>query len=213
MDPRSRALSAKPVDAPVDISDAAFPFMACGALTICGGTPARLFRISFSGELACEIAVPASFGTTLPEVLTAASEEFGAFPFSVEALVVMRVEKGHVSRNTLNGQTTADSPGLSRMVAQTKHFIDRARAGVTMADGLERARLMGFVPDPTTATARYEWRGVQWLTSPTKCRGLHKTCMSLKSGNRFRASRICEVNGLEPVAQMQMSATCARLPR
>ncbi len=59
--PNSRKLLAKIVD-DFDISNDVFPFMGCAELTVCGGTPARLFRISFSGELAYEIAVPARYG-------------------------------------------------------------------------------------------------------------------------------------------------------
>ncbi len=144
--PRSRDLLARLVDASFDISNEAFPFMACAALEICGGTPARLFRISFSGELAYEIAVPASYGASLAAVLMAAGEDFDVVPYGVEALDVLRIEKGHVSGNELNGQTTADALGLGRMVSQTKDFIGRARAGKTVTDGLEGGRLMGFVP-------------------------------------------------------------------
>ena len=57
--PNSRSLLRKVVDPEHDISNDAFPFMACAELTVCGGIGARLFRISFSGELAYEIAVPA----------------------------------------------------------------------------------------------------------------------------------------------------------
>ncbi|HAR50261.1 MAG TPA: hypothetical protein DCS45_00090, partial [Roseovarius nubinhibens] len=46
-----------------------FPFMACGEVTVCGGMPARLFRISFSGELAYEVAVPARYGNSMMDVL------------------------------------------------------------------------------------------------------------------------------------------------
>ena len=39
--------------------------MACAELSVCGGTPARLFRISFSGEMAYELAVPTRYGDAL----------------------------------------------------------------------------------------------------------------------------------------------------
>ena len=63
--PRSRDVLRKVVDPRHDISNAAFPYMAAGELTVMGGLPARLFRISFSGELAYEIAVPAGYGDAL----------------------------------------------------------------------------------------------------------------------------------------------------
>ncbi|MCB1638822.1 MAG: (2Fe-2S)-binding protein, partial [Thiothrix sp.] len=67
--PRARQLLQRLVDAGSDLSGSAFPFMACAELTICGGIPARLFRISFSGELAYELAVPARYGDALIRVL------------------------------------------------------------------------------------------------------------------------------------------------
>ena len=62
--PNSRALLSKVVD-DLDLSNDGFPFMACAECTVFGGTPARLFRISFSGELAYEIAVPARYGDSM----------------------------------------------------------------------------------------------------------------------------------------------------
>lgn len=144
--PRARDLLAKLVDAPFDISGDAFPFMACADLTICGGTRARLFRISFSGELAYEIAVPASYGQSLAEVLMAAGKEFDVVPYGVEALDVMRVEKGHPSGNELIGQTTPENLGLGRMASKKKDYIGRALADTSFVDGLDGIRLMGFVP-------------------------------------------------------------------
>ena len=121
--PNSRSLLQKVADPEHDISNEAFPFMACGEIAVCGGTPARLFRISFSGELAYEIAVPARYGEALMEALMAAGEEFGAVAYGTEALGVMRIEKGHAAGNELNGQTTARMLGLQRMVSGSKDFI------------------------------------------------------------------------------------------
>ncbi len=64
--PRTRELLGRLADPGEDLSDEGFPFM--GARAPCrlrGGLPARLFRISFSGELAFELAVPARFGEAL----------------------------------------------------------------------------------------------------------------------------------------------------
>ncbi len=144
--PKARTLLARLVDAPFDISDAAFPFMACATLTVCGGTPARLFRISFSGELGYELAVPAPFGAALAEVLMAAGADLGVTPYGVEALNVLRIEKGHVSGPELNGQTAPRHLGMGRMAAQGKDYIGRALAGQTRVDGAETARLVGLQP-------------------------------------------------------------------
>jgi len=155
--PQARKLLSRLVDAPFDISDAAFPFMACAELTICGGTPARLFRISFSGELGYELALPAAFGAALAEVLMNEGADLGVTPYGVEALNVLRIEKGHVSGPELNGQTAPVHLGLGRMAAQGKDYIGRALAGQTRVDGAETARLVGLQPrdraQPLTAGA------------------------------------------------------------
>ena len=80
-----------------DLSNEAFPFMACAELTVCGGLTAGLFRISFSGELTYEIAVPARYGATLMERLISTSEDFGATPYGTETLGVLGIEKGHAA--------------------------------------------------------------------------------------------------------------------
>ena len=144
--PNSRALLRKIVDPEYDISNEAFPFMACGAVNVCGGTPGRLFRISFSGELAYEIAVPARYGESLMAALMAAGEEFDAVAYGTEALGVMRVEKGHAAGPELIGQTTARMLGMQRMVSKKKDCIGNIlseRPGMNREDGLE---LMGFRP-------------------------------------------------------------------
>ncbi len=166
--PKSRALLERIIDDDVDVSNDAFPFMACTELTVCGGTPARLFRISFSGELAYEIAVPARYGNSMMETLMEAGEPFGAVPYGTEALGVMRIEKGHAAGNELNGQTTARDLGLGRMVSKTKDFIGNvlsARPELNREDGLT---LMGFRPvDRTqslTAGAHFVAKGATATT-------------------------------------------------
>ena len=144
--PSSRALLGKIVDPEHDISNEAFPFMGCGEVGVCGGTPARLFRISFSGELAYELAVPARYGEALMEALMAAGEEFDAVAYGTEALGVMRIEKGHAAANELNGQTTARMLGMQRMVSKRKDCIGNIlseRPEMNREDGLE---LVGFRP-------------------------------------------------------------------
>jgi sarcosine oxidase subunit alpha len=144
--PRSRALLRKIVDPEFDISNEAFPFMGCGQITVCGGTPARLFRISFSGELAYEIAVPCRYGDALIRVMMDAGKEFDAVAYGVEALGVMRVEKGHAAGNELTGQTTARDLGLGHMATGNKDFIGNVllqREALNREDGLS---LVGFRP-------------------------------------------------------------------
>jgi sarcosine oxidase subunit alpha len=144
--PNARKLLQKVVDPEFDISNEAFPFMACGEVTVAGGCRARLFRISFSGELAYEIAVPTRYGNSMMELLLEAGEEFDAVPYGTEALGVMRIEKGHAAGNELNGTTTALNLGMGKMVSKKKDCIGNImseRAGLNEEDAL---MLVGFKP-------------------------------------------------------------------
>jgi sarcosine oxidase subunit alpha len=141
--PNARKLLQKVVDQ--DISDAAFPYMGAGNITV-GGLRARLFRISFSGELAYEIAVPTRYGDGMIRKLMEAGAEFDAVVYGTEALGVMRIEKGHVAGNELNGTSTALNMGLGKMVSRKKDSIGMLlsqREGMTRDDGL---RLVGVKP-------------------------------------------------------------------
>lgn len=143
--PNARKLLQKIIDPEFDISNEVFSYMSCGKVSVCGGIRGRLFRISFSGELAYEIAVPRRYGDAFIRALLKEGEEFGACLYGTEALGVMRIEKGHAAGNELNGQTTALNLGLGGFVSKKKDCIGKVlsqREGLTQKDGLN---LMGFV--------------------------------------------------------------------
>ena len=94
--------------------------MAAKGISVLGGIPARLFRISFSGEHAYELSVLADYGNMAARALMKAGEEFGIVPYGVEALSVMRVEKGHVAGGELDGTTTAGDLGLGKMMSRRR---------------------------------------------------------------------------------------------
>jgi len=141
--PRSRETLQKLIDAPFSIVNADFPYMGVAECTVCGGTPARLYRLSFSGELAYEIGVPTRYGDNLARALMQAGQPFGITPYGTEALGVMRIEKGHVAGNEIDGRTTADDLGLGRMVSTKKDFIGRVMTGRPGLRDTERPKLVG----------------------------------------------------------------------
>jgi sarcosine oxidase subunit alpha len=143
--PKSRALLDNLFQASVDLSDEAFPYLAVGEFEL-GGVPARLFRLSFSGERAYEIAVPARYGAALIARLMAAGRDLGVTPYGTEALSVMRIEKGHVAGNEINGQTTAADLGMGRMMSKKKDFLGRVLAGRAGLVDPERPSIAGFRP-------------------------------------------------------------------
>jgi sarcosine oxidase subunit alpha len=138
--PRARSILARITD--TDFSNEALPFMATIGASFRGNIPGRVFRISFSGELAYEIAVPASYGPALADALLQA----GALPYGLEALNVLRLEKGHPVSAELNGQTTAADLGLGKMLSRKKDFVGRALAQRPALLDPEREMLVGLRP-------------------------------------------------------------------
>ena len=147
--PKSREILAQVVDE--DLSDEAFPFLGARTVSLCGGQlEGRLFRISFSGELAYELAVPAGYGEAIADRLMEIGAPLGLTPYGVEALGVMRIEKGHVTHAEINGRVTPGDLGFAKMVSAAKaDFIGK---GMLAREGLQdplRPTLVGVKPlDP-----------------------------------------------------------------
>jgi methylglutamate dehydrogenase subunit C len=147
--PRARDTLSALVDSSFDIRNDVFPPLSAAELTVCGGIAARLFRISFSGELAFELGVPARYGDGLARALMQAGAAFGIAPYGTEALGVMRIEKGHIAGNEIDGRTTACDLGFSRMMSTKKDYVGRVLASRPALLDPERPCFIGFKPiDP-----------------------------------------------------------------
>ena len=151
--PCSRALLERLLGDAFDISDIALPYLGCAEFTW-RGVPTRVFQVSFSGELAYELAVPANFGDAAIRAIMEAGTEFGVTPYGTEALGVMRIEKGHVAGNELNGTTTAADLGLGRLMSKKKDFIGRILAQRPGLIDPDRPALVGIQPTERTARLR-----------------------------------------------------------
>jgi glycine cleavage system aminomethyltransferase T len=152
--PKSRDLIRRVVDAEFDVSDAGFPYMGVGAITVCGGVKARLFRLSFSGERAYELGVPARYGDALMRRLMEAGKDLDVCAYGTEALGVMRIEKGHISGPELNGTTTPRDVGLGGMVSSKKDFIGHVLGKRPGLVDPQRPALVGFRPVDRSARLR-----------------------------------------------------------
>lgn len=141
--PMARDLVNALVKVPVD--NDSFPFMGCGEVQI-GDVAARLFRISFSGEHAYEIAVPARFGAALFEVLLALAKPMKGGAYGMEALNVLRIEKGFITHAEIHGRVTAFDIGMSRMVSDKKDCIGKAASRRAGLNGPVREQLVGLKP-------------------------------------------------------------------
>ena len=141
--PKSRAVLNSLLDRPID--NESFPFMACGDVAI-GGVGARLFRISFSGEHAYEIAVPARYGGALFEALRKAADALGGGPYGMEALNVLRIEKGFITHAEIHGRVTAFDIGMERMISAKKDCVGQRMAAREGLLGNSRPQLVGLKP-------------------------------------------------------------------
>jgi sarcosine oxidase subunit alpha len=106
--------------------------------------PGRLFRISFSGELAFELNVPADFGEQAWLELLKAGKKMGVSVYGTEALGAMRIEKGHVAGSELDGRTTAQDLGLEGMANRGKHFIGKHNSERPVLVGEGRLQVVGL---------------------------------------------------------------------
>ncbi|TFL17331.1 sarcosine oxidase subunit alpha family protein [Jannaschia formosa] len=150
--PRARETVQSIVAEPV--TDETFPFMACGPVTV-AGTPGRLFRISFSGEHAYEIAVPSRYGAHLWRDLLARAEALGGGPYGMEALNVLRIEKGFITHSEITGRVTAFDIGMDRMISERKDCIGKAasRRPALLENREEMVGLRSLGGAPITAGA------------------------------------------------------------
>ena len=150
--PRAREVVAALVP-DLDLSNPAFPFMGAAEARI-AGIPGRLFRISFSGELAYELAVPAATARATWEAVLAAGKPYGIRPYGLDALNTLRIEKGHVTTAELNGNTSADDLGFGRMLKKSGDFVGRALAVREALGAANRLQLVGVRPVERTGRLR-----------------------------------------------------------
>ena len=126
-----------------DMSTENLPFMGVREFKWKGAT-ARIFRISFSGELAFEVNVAWRHGEGMWNAIWDAGQKHGLIPYGTEALGVMRIEKGHVAGNELDGRSTAADMGLGKMMSSKKEFIGKRMAGREGMVDAERPQLVGI---------------------------------------------------------------------
>ena len=141
--PKSRDLLNSILDEEID--GETWPFMACGDVQV-SGVSGRLFRISFSGEHAYEIAVPSRYGASLFRQLCAQAEAMGGGAYGMEALNVLRIEKGFITHSEIHGRVNAFDIGFGRMVSQKKDCIGNAASQRPGMLEVEREQLVGLKP-------------------------------------------------------------------
>lgn len=144
--PRSREVVSR-IFPDLDVSNDAFPFMAFRDAETKTGVPARVARISFSGELAFEINTESWYGLHIWEQVAEAGAEFNITPYGTETMHVLRAEKGFiiVGQDT-DGTVTPQDAGMDWVVSKVKPFIgDRSFKRESTARG-DRNHLVGLLP-------------------------------------------------------------------
>ncbi|WP_186062271.1 sarcosine oxidase subunit alpha family protein [Burkholderia gladioli] len=144
--PNSRKVVQK-VCQDIDFANVAFPFMSYRDGTVAGAR-ARVMRISFSGELAYEVNVPANAGRAVWEAIMAAGAEFDITPYGTETMHVLRAEKGYiiVGQDT-DGSITPHDLGMSGLVAKSKDFLGRRSLSRSDTTKSNRKQFVGLLTD------------------------------------------------------------------
>jgi sarcosine oxidase subunit alpha len=178
----------------IDLSDASLPHMAL-AEGHAFGVPARIARVSFTGERSYEISVPAGYAMSLWRHLLAQ----GPTPYGIESLSVLRAEKGYILIGTdTDGLTMPDDLGISGPLRAKKvDFV--GRRSLTTPDGLrpDRRQFVGLLPEnpnfvPPVGTHAAEINGKQrrslgWITTSAFSPALGRSiALGMIEGGRAR---------------------------
>ena len=142
--PNSRELLSK-LFPETNILNEALPFMGYKESDLFG-VPARIFRISFSGELAYEINVESSYGTFMWEKIIEFGQEMNIEPYGTEALSTLRIEMGHVAGSELDGRTIPYDVSLEGMLSKKKDFIGKRSLTREAFLNPKREKVVGVIP-------------------------------------------------------------------
>ena len=142
--PNSRELLSK-LFPETNILNEALPFMGYKESDLFG-VPARIFRISFSGELAYEINVESNYGTFMWEKIIEFGQEMNIEPYGTEALSTLRIEMGHVAGSELDGRTIPYDVSLEGMLSKKKDFIGKRSLTREAFLNPKREKVVGVIP-------------------------------------------------------------------
>ena len=142
--PNSRNLLSK-LFPDTEFSNESIPFMGFKEADLFG-VPARIFRISFSGELAYELNVESGYGIFMLEKIIELGKEMNIEPYGTEALSTLRIEMGHVAGSEIDGRVIASDLSLEGMLSKKKDFIGKRSLNREAFLNPEREKIVGVVP-------------------------------------------------------------------
>ena len=148
--PNSRKLLGELTD-DINLDLKSFPFMTWREGKV-AGVPARVFRVSFTGDLSFEINIPARYAISVWTACMTAGEKYAITPFGTEAMHVLRAEKGYiVVGQETDGTVTPGDLGMERMLSKKKDFIGRRSLARVETLRSDRKQLVGLdTEDPST---------------------------------------------------------------
>ena len=129
----------------LDVSNEGLPFMGYMEGNLFG-VNAKIFRISFSGELAYEVNVESDNGNYMWEKIIEIGKEFNIQPYGTEALSTLRIEMGHVAGSELDGRTIPYDNSLEGLVSKKKDFIGKRSLSKKAYVEPDRQKVVGVVP-------------------------------------------------------------------
>jgi sarcosine oxidase subunit alpha len=132
----------------IDLANDAFPFMTVRQGSV-AGVPARVCRVSFTGDLSFEVHVSPWNALHAWEAVMAAGKPFGITPYGTEAMHVLRAEKGFVIvGQETDGTQTPEDLGMSWIVNAGKgDFV--GKRSLVRSDSLrdDRKQLVGLLTE------------------------------------------------------------------
>ncbi|MDA7763688.1 sarcosine oxidase subunit alpha family protein [Pelagibacterales bacterium] len=184
--PNSRLLLSK-IFPTEDVSNEGLPFMGYREFKF-KDSLARVFRISFSGELAYEINVMSNFGESMWKEIIEQGKDFQIQPYGTEALSTLRIEMGHVAGSEIDGRTIAYDLSLEGMLSEKKDFIGKRSLKRKAFTEKGREQIVGLVPiDKKTSIPEGSHLVVDHrLKSPNPKLGhVSASCWSVENNNPF----------------------------
>jgi sarcosine oxidase subunit alpha len=142
--PKSRSILSR-IDCDFPLQPSSFPHLTLREGRIMGA-PARIHRVSFTGEITYEISVPADAGTPLWEALIQSGRAMGLQPLGLDALLLLRLEKGflHIGTET-DGTTIPDDVGWGNVAAaKSRDFIGKRSLSLPENRRPDRLQLVGL---------------------------------------------------------------------
>jgi sarcosine oxidase, subunit alpha len=200
-----------------DISAEAFPHLSFRVTKLLG-TEARIYRVSFSGELTYEINVPAHKGPELWAELLQEGQPFGIAPYGVEALMHLRMEKGflHIGADT-DGTTVPDDVGFGKPAAAKQiHYVGKRSLTLPENVRTDRLQLVGLKGDSAHAILAGSHLRIPagrdatdgWVTSagPLSTDGTPVAMAMLRAGRSHTGETIDVYDGGRVVSQARVVA-------